>query len=85
MQKTVEKQISECNSSVLSNYERQAKLELDIRSRRDHLLKQISDGKDDEMGESGLSFGKKNSQKSRGGEQDWGHGLMNSFRRGFMK
>lgn len=77
----VEKQISECNQNIVSNYERQLKLEFDLRAKREALIKQMSESKEDEMmGESGLSTGKKN-QKKTGGD---GWGFMAGMRPGFL-
>ena len=84
----VEKQISGCNANVITNYERQYKLEQDLNERRDTLLKKISDGKEDMYGSgSGLGFNKKNSSGKRGGGDHYGSmagNFLSGFKKGFL-
>jgi hypothetical protein len=67
-QNLVEKQISECNQNIGNNYERQLKLEFELRGKRENILKSISEGKDEDMmgGESGFSAGGKNKKGGNG-------------------
>ncbi len=81
-QHLVERQISECNQNIGDNYERQLKLEFELRGKRENMLKSISEGKEDEMmGESGLSMGggRKGQKKD-----NWGGGLMSGIKQGFF-
>lgn len=75
----VEKQIVDCNKNIEDNYDRQMKLEFELREKRQSMIKNISEGKEDEMmmGESG--FGDKKQQK----KDTWGGGLGN-MTRGFF-
>lgn len=61
----IEKKVQSCNQSILTAYERQLNMELEVRTRRDQMLKEIEEGKDQEFGLSGpaLSLGKKKSSK----------------------
>ena len=71
----IEKNVQGCNSSIMNNYERQLKLEMDLRDRRDAMIKDIHDGRDQDYGGSGPShtmLKKKNSKKHE--ERDYGSG-----------
>lgn len=62
----IEQKVKDCNASIISQYERQLNMELEMRTRRDEMLKEIEEGKDQEfggMGGPGLSMSKKKSSK----------------------
>jgi len=83
-QNLVEKQITECNQNIGSNYERQFKLEIELRQKREQMLKQMADGNkgiDDEMmGESGLMMGGSGRGNKKKGDDGW----MSSIKGGFF-
>lgn len=42
----IEQKVKDCNASIISQYERQLNMELEMRTRRDEMLKEIEEGKD---------------------------------------
>lgn len=73
-QVNIEKNVKDCNSSIMDSYDRQMQLEMELRQRKDKMLSDISDGRDNEYGGGGpsLNLGKKHSSRK---EEGGGGGL----------
>ncbi|CDW71884.1 cop9 signalosome complex subunit 7b [Stylonychia lemnae] len=73
----IEKNMRDCNSSIMISYEQQLIHEQEIRDKRDQLLRDIMAGKEQEYGGSGplLTLGKKSSSK----KDDRGKGIGGFF------
>lgn len=75
----------DCDQSLLTNYEKQMKHEFDLRERREKMLQDIHDGKE-EFGSGGpsLNMGKKRSQKDDGNNSGM-LGFLQGMKPGFLQ
>eukprot|EP00347_Sterkiella_histriomuscorum_P022223 403331239 len=89
----IETRVQSCNTSIMETYEKQLNQELEVRGRREQMIRDIEEGKDQEFGGSGPhnTLGKKRSSKrdrDRGDHDDFpGSGIggfLSGLKQGFL-
>lgn len=91
-QDLIEEKAKACNQSILSTYENQLKHELQMRDKRQQVLKDIEEGRDIEVGEGGgpsLNIGKKKSNSNKRDmhkdkDGSGSGGFLSGLRHGFL-
>ena len=79
----IEKKMKECNSSIIHHYERQMKHEYEMRDRREQMLKDIQEDKEDMTGSGGMGGGER--PKKKQGNDEGAGGFLQGFRPGFLR
>lgn len=82
-QHLIENSAKDCNNSIVQNYDRQFVQEMQVREKRENLLKRLQEGQDEEFGGAGpgLTLGKKKSSKR---EAEGAGSFLSGLRQGFL-